>query len=669
MSHEAITQKVMFLGIDGMDPHLANKYLRRGVMPNLAEYMRRGACREDLVMLGAQPTITPPMWTTLSTGAYPMTHGITCFKKQGERLDELVYGMGTNALKAEQLWDCFVEAGKKTLVWQWPGCSWPPTKDDENLFVVDGTQPTFVNFLPVVDAEAIVIADVATEEVTYKPQAASDGNVPCVVKDLEEIELGEAFKGTGHLGQTILILNPEDGEHALSDAPFNIAFSPIKDAGGWANAPADAKEFVLLLNFGFIRRNCLVLKNEQGIYDKIAIYKNKKATEPMIVLEKNVYVRDVVDDGYYNDSIIANCNRDMLLMDVAADGTHVQMWVSGTSLPGYDEHFYPRALYHEIVENVGMIPPMSNLSGNNERFIGECQMGAWEHEADWQVEGIHYMIEKHGIEAVFCHYHNVDQMAHQCMKFLKERSYSKMSPKVYDILLQKIYMQADRYIGKFLHLLDEGWSIAVVSDHGQVCPDHEPKMMGDGTGVNIRFMEELGLTALKKDENGNDLREIDWEHTYAVAPRGNHIYLNIKGRQEQGIIDPKDQYEWEEEIMTRLYGYKDPETGKRVVALALRNKDAALLGMSGPECGDIVYFMAEGYHIDHGDTLSTTTGVGESSVSPFCVLAGKGIKENFRTERVIRQVDIAPTMAYLAGVRMPKNCEGSIVYQILAEEF
>ena len=94
------------------------------------------------------------------------------------------------------------------MVWNWPGCSWPPTKDDENLFVVDGTQPIFVNFLPVVDNEKIVIADVKTEEVTYKPQAASDGNVPCVVKDLKEVEVGEAFKGSGHLGKTILILNP-----------------------------------------------------------------------------------------------------------------------------------------------------------------------------------------------------------------------------------------------------------------------------------------------------------------------------------------------------------------------------------------------------------------------------------------------------------------------------
>ena len=54
--------------------------------------------------------------------------------------------------------------------------------------------------------------------------------------------------------------------------------------------------------------------------------------------------------------------------------------------------------------------------------------------------------------------------------------------------------------------------------------------------------------------------------------------------------------------MTALYGYKDKETQQRVVALALRNKDAALLGMSGPECGDIIYFLAEGYNFDHGDS-------------------------------------------------------------------
>lgn len=121
--------------------------------------------------------------------------------------------------------------------------------------------------------------------------------------------------------------------------------------------------------------------------------------------------------------------------------------------------------------------------------------------------------------------------------------------------------------------------------------------------------------------------------------------------------------------MTRLYGYKHPVTGKRVVALALRNKDAVLLGMGGPECGDILYWNAEGYNLDHSDSLSTTLGEADTSVSPIFIAAGNGIKAGYKTERIIRQVDFVPTVAVLGGVRMPRECEGAPVYQILTEEY
>ena len=52
---------------------------------------------------------------------------------------------------------------------------------------------------------------------------------------------------------------------------------------------------------------------------------------------------------------------------------------------------------------------------------------------------------------------------------------------------------------------------------------------------------------------------------------------------------------WRRDIITRLYGYRHPKTGKRVIALAVRNKDAVHFGLGGPNSGDIVYFMAEGY--------------------------------------------------------------------------
>lgn len=254
----------------------------------------------------------------------------------------------------------------------------------------------------------------------------------------------------------------------------------------------------------------------------------------------------------------------------------------------------------------------------------------------------------------------------------------KAPAEFYQERVAEIYEQTDYYIGKFMDLLDDGWTIMLVSDHAQVCPEHEPDWLGDILGVNVRVMEKLGFTVLKKDENGKEMRAIDWEKTKAIAIRENDIYINVKGRDKHpmpdgtvidGIVDPEDQYEMEEEVMTALYGYKHPKTGRRVVSLALRNRDAAVLGLGGPECGDIIYFTAEGYNYDHADGLSTTYGLYDTSLSPIFIGAGPGFKEGYRTKMMIRQVDVAPTMAVIGGVRMPRECEGAPMYSLLSEEY
>lgn len=95
----------------------------------------------------------------------------------------------------------------------------------------------------------------------------------------------------------------------------------------------------------------------------------------------------------------------------------------------------------------------------------------------------------------------------------------------------------------------------IFSDHAQVASKYGQQLLGDPAGVNLRIMEELGYTYLKHNENGKELNEIDWSRTKAIATREGHIYLNLKGREPEGIVDPTDQYELEEQIMTDLYSY------------------------------------------------------------------------------------------------------------------
>lgn len=117
---KGLTEKLLMLGIDGMDPRFTRRLVEEGKMPNVKKMMELGACRDDLMLLGANPTITPPMWATLATGAYPMTHGIEDFNLSGEDLEITYTAIYSHYMKAQPLWNITAEAGKKTVVWHWP---------------------------------------------------------------------------------------------------------------------------------------------------------------------------------------------------------------------------------------------------------------------------------------------------------------------------------------------------------------------------------------------------------------------------------------------------------------------------------------------------------------------------------------------------------------------
>lgn len=393
-----------------------------------------------------------------------------------------------------------------------------------------------------------------------------------------------------------------------------------------------------------IRRPSLILKNEDGIYGRIAIYKNKKEAEPIVVIRKGEFVRQIIDDGIKGEEKII-CNRNMRLLRLEEDGSSLKLWVSSAMDTNLDAVWHPKSLYKTVTENIGYPTPTTMNGLQDSELIQEVMLENWYSSLDWQADSLNYLIENEDFEIIFSHFHAIDLQSHMIVRYMSDKGYNKLPPETFQKFMEDIYIQADTYVGKFIHLLDEGWTLTLMSDHAQVCPKHDFPLIGDIVGVNVRVMQELGLTTLKKDENGNELKEIDWEHTYAVASRANHIYLNLKGRYDHGIIDPEDQYEWEEEIMTRLYGYKDKKTNKRIIALALRNKDAVLLGLTGPECGDIIYFNAEGYNYDHGESLGTCWGEADTSVCPIFIVAGKGVKQGFYTDRVIREVDFAPTVA------------------------
>lgn len=663
-------KKVLILGIDGLDPRMTTRLMDEGKMPNLKKFMERGSARADLEMIGGQPTVTPPMWTTLATGASPLVHGITGYYRHNIQHDIVEYNFDSTHCHAEQLWNVTAEAGLKTLVWHWPGSSWPPSSDNENLYVIDGTQPGGINVgTAQVESELLMVASTQVQNVSFRSKAASDSQVPCFITGMEVAEDDKADdlnlmvnRLTVKKSQRIT-LRPEENVQNLSDTPMDMVSSPIRPAKGWTDAPADALECTLLLSQGLIHRSCLILKNANSIYDRLAIYKNKKATEPLVVLEKDVFVQDIVDEAVKHDERVMT-NRSMRILELAEDGGSLRMWISAAMDFNDDTVWSPKSLLKTVVENVGYPQPVCLAGGSDEVLISKCMRASWDHSGKWNANGIKYMAHEQGFDVIFSHFHNVDLQGHMLVAYLKKGS--KLAPEVCQRLFDEVYIQTDNYVGEFLELLDEGWTILIVSDHGQTTPEHATEVYRlASAGVNASEMRKLGYTVLKKDENGNDLPQVDWSKTTASTSSYCHIFINLKGRDPEGIVDPADKFELEEKIMTDLYSLRDEKTGHRIVALALRNRDAALLGEGGPESGDIIYYIAEGYTADHADSFSTIDGACGTSVRSVFMAAGPGIKENYLTNRIVRHVDVTPTAATLLGVRMPAQCEGAPVYQIL----
>ena len=352
---EALTDKILVLGVDGMDPRLTRKFVDQGIMPNTKAIIERGAARADLMMLGGQPTVTPPMWTTLATGCSPMVHGITDFSRQCPTdLDKMEYNLDSRNCKAEPLWNVFAEAGKKTLVWHWPGSAWPPTSDSPNLSVVDGTQPGTVNMgTGQVESESLLVADVKTEDVVFREKAACDSKIPCVITDLKA---DEDACGVSDMMLNVpvihnIILNEVDDGGNLTKTPFDVAMSPIKPAQGWTEAPEGAQEFTLLLSKGLVRRVGLILPNAQGIYDHIALYRSKKDTTPIVTMAENVFTQEILDEAIKGEKHY-RVSRNMRVLELAEDGSRVKYWMSSAYDVACDKVWHPKSLFSDIVKNV-----------------------------------------------------------------------------------------------------------------------------------------------------------------------------------------------------------------------------------------------------------------------------------------------------------------------------
>jgi len=72
----AKVQRLIFLGLDGLDPSLAERYMKEGKLPNLSRLREQGSFHR---LRTTFPALSPVAWSTFATGVNPARHAMFDF--------------------------------------------------------------------------------------------------------------------------------------------------------------------------------------------------------------------------------------------------------------------------------------------------------------------------------------------------------------------------------------------------------------------------------------------------------------------------------------------------------------------------------------------------------------------------------------------------------------
>ncbi len=246
--------------------------------------------------------------------------------------------------------------------------------------------------------------------------------------------------------------------------------------------------------------------------------------------------------------------------------------------------------------------------------------------------------------------------------------------------LRGAYSSADARLGLVRSLLPRA-DVLASSDHG-----FAPQWAAVDAPL---VLKQLGLQDVEQTGNcrpaaaslaGKTVAKACW------AGATSQIYLNLKGRDPDGVLEPADYQATVDKIVAAYQGLKDPVTGKPVVEKVLTKSQLADVegsdSLNPTRSGDVVVVTKVPYEFD-GNTVGTLVApsrfFGQHGYLPedvdlahninmhaTFVAAGPDIA-HVRAVPGVRAVDLAPTLAVLGGFNPPLQAQGRVLTSILRD--
>jgi predicted AlkP superfamily phosphohydrolase/phosphomutase len=284
--------------------------------------------------------------------------------------------------------------------------------------------------------------------------------------------------------------------------------------------------------------------------------------------------------------------------------------------------------------------------------------------------------------------------------------YTPQHAERYGRAILDVYRQVDGHLAGLMELLDKDTTLVLMSDHGygplhefiyvnnwlmrwglmrvRRAPFSRLRWLAFRLGLSpvevYDVLLRLGLGSLKgavtKGKNRGLLAsfflsfaDVDWSRTTAYAVgNGGQIFVNLRGREPQGIVEPGAEYERVvAQIVDRLREMADPRTGERI-ELDIYRRDELYAGAHVDLMPDVVFLPRDLRRMPFGEyEFGSNKLVGPSwsisgthRMNGVVMFWGPGVRPGQELHGA-RIIDLAPTILSLLDVEIPGHMDGRVL--------
>ncbi len=371
--------------------------------------------------------------------------------------------------------------------------------------------------------------------------------------------------------------------------------------------------------------------------------------------------------------------------------------ISGFETPSIDTDFaYPESLKDDILRE---FPDYSFKTKWRRKATGGTDLFA--ENLEYIKRSFHqgaaltrYCGDKHGWDALMVVFKLVDNLQHKTWKYLDERTRGRNPYRAE--LTADCFTELDVAVGSLLDYASEhGAHVVMVSDHGHGSLEGkvQPNLLlhrwgylalrGMGTRVATRLQHHFdrwtkrrkGKFAAGSFSLARDLA-VDFSRTRAAvmhAGMNGFLYINLKGRQETGIVDPADYESLRDELRQKLLAETcTAPNGRSMSVFSEVHRPEELYGCDrqGREwLPDLLLVPAESLAVVRKirgfapvSWLPERRMEGTHRVNGIFAAGGPGVASGNTLSSDI--VNVTPTLLAMLGLNVPDDMEGKVMTEI-----